>query len=44
MRAYGNSHTLFDPDLRIMLLWSGIEGLLSVDSELTPGASRSTRP
>ena len=35
MRAYGNSHTLFDQDLRIMLLWSGIERLLSVDAELT---------
>lgn len=35
MRCYGNSHYLFDTDMRIMLLWSGIEGLLSVDSELT---------
>jgi hypothetical protein len=35
MRCYGNSHYLFDADMRIMLLWSGIEGLLSVDSELT---------
>jgi Apea-like HEPN len=35
MRCYGNSHYLFDADMRIMLLWSGIEGLLSVDTELT---------
>jgi len=34
MRCFGNSHYLFDTDMRIMLLWSGIEGLLSVDSEL----------
>ncbi|PHR25454.1 MAG: hypothetical protein COA37_01040 [Hoeflea sp.] len=35
MRCYGNSHYLFDHDMRVMLLWSGIEGLLSVDAELT---------
>lgn len=35
MRCYGNAHHLYDADMRIMLLWSGIEGLLSVDSELT---------
>jgi hypothetical protein len=35
MRCYGSSHYLFDADMRIMLLWSGIERLLSVDSELT---------
>jgi hypothetical protein len=34
MRCYGNAHYLFDPDTRIMLLWAGIEGLLSVDAEL----------
>lgn len=34
MRCYGNAHYLFEADMRIMLLWSGIEGLLSVDSEL----------
>ncbi|MGN8116691.1 hypothetical protein [Labrys sp. 22185] len=34
MRCYGNAHYLFDSDMRIMLLWSGIEGLLSVDAEL----------
>jgi len=34
MRCYGNSHYLFDLDTRIMLLWAGIEGLLSVDGEL----------
>lgn len=35
MRCYANSHYLFDLDMRVMLLWSGIEGLLSVDAELT---------
>jgi len=35
MRAYGNSQYLPDRDLRMMLLWSGIEGLLGVDAELT---------
>jgi hypothetical protein len=34
MRCYGNSHYLFDLDTRIMLLWAGIEALLSVDGEL----------
>jgi hypothetical protein len=34
VRSYGNSHYLFDDDLRVMLVWSGIEGLLSVDAEL----------
>jgi hypothetical protein len=34
MRAYSNSHYLFDRDLRIMLIWSGIERLLGVDGEL----------
>lgn len=34
MRCYGNAHYLPDVDVRIMLLWSGIEGLLSVDGEL----------
>jgi hypothetical protein len=35
MRCYGNAHYLLDDDMRIMLLWSGIEGLLSVDAELS---------
>ncbi len=35
MRCFGNSHYLFDMDVRIMLLWAGIEGLLSVDAELS---------
>lgn len=35
MRCYGNAHYLFDTDLKIMLLWSGIEGLLAVDAELS---------
>jgi hypothetical protein len=35
MRCYGNAHYLFDFDTRIMLLWAGIEGLLSVDAELS---------
>ncbi|TCU16388.1 hypothetical protein EV132_105140 [Rhizobium sullae] len=26
MRCYGNAHSRFDLDVRIMLLWSGIEG------------------
>jgi len=34
MRCYGNAHQLVDLDTRIMLLWAGIEGLLSVDAEL----------
>lgn len=34
IRCYGNAHYLPDFDVRIMLLWSGIEGLLSVDGEL----------
>jgi hypothetical protein len=33
--AYGNAHYLFDFDTRIMLLWAGIGGLLSVDAELS---------
>lgn len=35
MRCFGNAHYLLDLDMRIMLLWSGIEGLLSVDAELS---------
>lgn len=35
MRCYGNAHLLPEHDVRIMLLWSGIEGLLSVDAELS---------
>lgn len=35
MRCYGNAHYLPDLDIRIMLLWAGIEGLLSVDAELS---------
>jgi Apea-like HEPN len=35
MRCYGNAHHLFDIDTRIMLLWAGIEGLLSVEAELS---------
>ncbi|MES3093944.1 hypothetical protein [Sphingomonas aerolata] len=35
MRCFGNAHYLPDFDVRIMLLWSGIEGLLSVDAELS---------
>lgn len=34
MRCYGNAQQFIDFDTRIMLLWSGIEGLLSVDGEL----------
>lgn len=34
MRCFGNAHYLPDFDMRVMLLWSGIEGLLSVDGEL----------
>lgn len=34
MRCYGNAHQLPDMEVRIMLLWAGIEGLLSVDAEL----------
>lgn len=35
MRCYSNAHFLPDTDMRIMLLWSGIERLLQIDSELT---------
>lgn len=35
MRCFGNAHYLPDLDTRIMLLWSGIEGLLGVDAELS---------
>jgi hypothetical protein len=35
MRCFGNAHYLPDFDMRIMLLWSGIEGLLGVDAELS---------
>jgi Apea-like HEPN len=35
MRCYGNAHYLFDIDTRVMLLWAGIEGLLSVEAELS---------
>lgn len=35
MRCYGNAHLLPEHDVRIMLLWAGIEGLLSVDAELS---------
>ena len=35
MRCYGNAHYLPDLEVRIMLLWAGIEGLLSVDAELS---------
>lgn len=35
IRCFGNAHYLLDTDVRIMLLWAGIEGLLSVDSELS---------
>ena len=35
IRCYGNAHTLPEHDVRIMLLWAGIEGLLSVDAELS---------
>lgn len=34
MRAYSGANTLPEHDVRIMLLWAGIEGLLSVDAEL----------
>ena len=34
MLCYGNAHYLPDIDVRVMLLWAGIEGLLSVDAEL----------
>jgi hypothetical protein len=34
MLCYGNAHYMFELDVRIMLLWAGIEGLLSVDAEL----------
>lgn len=35
MRCYGNAHLLPEHDVRIMLLWAGIEGLLTVDAELS---------
>lgn len=35
MRYYNNAHYLFDDDAKIMLLWAGIEGLLSVEAELS---------
>lgn len=35
MRCYGNAHALPDHDVRIMLLWAGIEGLLNIDAELS---------
>lgn len=35
MRCYANAHQLPDLDMRIMLIWSGIEGLLGVDAELS---------
>jgi len=34
MLCFGNAHYLPDLQVRIMLLWSGIEGLLSVEAEL----------
>jgi hypothetical protein len=35
IRCYGGAHLLPENDVRIMLLWAGIEGLLSVDAELS---------
>lgn len=35
MRCFGNAHYLSDADVQLMLLWAGIEGLLSVDAELS---------
>ena len=35
MRCFGGAHYLMTNDVRIMLLWAGIEGLLSVDAELS---------
>jgi hypothetical protein len=35
IRCYGNAHHLPDLDVRIMLIWSGIERLLGVDAELS---------
>lgn len=35
VRCYGNAQLLPEHDVRIMLLWAGIEGLLSVDAELS---------
>lgn len=35
MRCFGNAHYLPDFDMRVMLLWSGIEGLFSVHGELS---------
>jgi len=34
VRAYTNSHYLPDLEMRVMLLWAGVEGLLGVGSEL----------
>lgn len=35
MRCYGNAQLLPEHDVRIMLMWAGIEGLLSVNAELS---------
>lgn len=35
MLCFGNAHYMPDLQVRIMLLWAGIEGLLAVDSELS---------
>lgn len=35
IRSYANSHLLPEHDVSIMLLWAGIEGLLSVEAELS---------
>lgn len=35
IRSYVGAHFLPEQDIRIMLLWAGIEGLLSVDAELS---------
>ncbi len=35
MRCFGGAHLLPQQDVQIMLLWAGIEGLLSVDAELS---------
>ncbi|RUV20724.1 HEPN domain-containing protein [Mesorhizobium sp. M7A.F.Ca.MR.245.00.0.0] len=35
IKCFANAHYLPDHDIRIMLLWAGIEGLLSVDAELS---------
>lgn len=34
LRCYGNAAYLNDAQVQLMLLWAGIEGLLSVDAEL----------